>query len=167
MLYRTDPATGEQIMILDAEGREVPDPNPMEVPLGMKRPPTLAEQVQRLVGRQLSDYAAMHGQETFAESEDFDVDEDEEPWSPHEVQLFNGIEATAADFQNPDRREAIKAAYLAAERTRAAAEDRMDQIDEAFRQAKKSGAGQRPAKTQKAAEPPPDSGDGPPSIAKT
>ncbi|QXP44320.1 MAG: hypothetical protein [Arizlama microvirus] len=155
-----DHNTGE--IRLDEYGQEIPDPNKLEVPLGMKRPPTLAEQVQRLVRTSLSEHAAMRGAETFAESEDFDFEDDDmEPWSPHEVELFNGFEVNANDFTDPtargvERREALKKAYLAAERTRAQAEDFQDQVDEVFRTAKKTGraAGQS-APAQKPAEPAP------------
>lgn len=34
---------------LDAQGREIPDPNPVEVPVQFSRPETLAEQIQRMI----------------------------------------------------------------------------------------------------------------------
>jgi len=100
-----DPETGE--LYLDnlygeAPGRERPDPKPLEIPSGMKRPETLAEQVQRLVRTQISEEAAAQGFETFEESEDFDVDDDiSDPSTPYEV-VFDpvlGQEISPAEFR--------------------------------------------------------------------
>lgn len=69
---------------LDAFGHEVPDPRPMEIPAGFKRPETLQEQVARLVQGSISRKAAEDGHETFDESEDFEVDDDFDPSTPYE-----------------------------------------------------------------------------------
>lgn len=76
---------------LDANGREVLDPTPVAIPAGFKRPPSLEEQIKRLVAdrdiqRSLSDA----GLETFDEANDFDIPDDppdpaaidEEWWDP-------------------------------------------------------------------------------------
>lgn len=70
---------------LDQYGHEVPDPTPMALPSGFRRPETLAEQVKRLVRTTLSQQAAEAGHESFEESEDFDVDDDFDPQTPYEV----------------------------------------------------------------------------------
>lgn len=64
-------------MRFDEEGREVFERGPVEVPVGFRRPETLAEQVRRLVRNQFSMVAAVQGQETFEEANDFDVEEDD------------------------------------------------------------------------------------------
>jgi len=68
---------------LDHDGSEHVDPVPMAVPVGFRRPPTLAEQVQRLVRGEMSRRAELEGKESFEEANDFDVDDDqiiESPW---------------------------------------------------------------------------------------
>lgn len=70
---------------LDALGHEVPDPNPMALPSGFKRPESLAEQVQRLVRGEVSRRAQEAGHESFEEAEDFDVGEDDDLHTPYET----------------------------------------------------------------------------------
>lgn len=65
--------------------REYPDPTPVEVPLGFRRPPTLQEEIQRLIRVQMSQQARDTGLETFEEANDFEVDEDPDPLSQYEV----------------------------------------------------------------------------------
>ena len=103
-----DPATGE--VRLDEHGHELPDPRPMEVPLGMKKPETIAEVVQRLVRHQVSQYAAMNGMETFEEAEDVEVDDEFDPSTPYELDFdpVLGREITAADFQDAQKREWLR-----------------------------------------------------------
>lgn len=69
----------------DKKGREIPDSRPVEMPLNFRRPLSLNEQIQRMIREQLSQAADQQGFETFEESDDFDVDEEEEPESPHEL----------------------------------------------------------------------------------
>lgn len=76
---------------LDTKGREIPDPDPIAIPLGFKKPETLAEAVRRLVrsddwAKQMTD----DGQETFEEADDFDVGDDFDPSSPFE-QIFDPV----------------------------------------------------------------------------
>lgn len=130
-------ATGE--IRLDGEGREIPDPNPMEIPAGMKRPETLAEQVQRLVRTSISNHAAMNGMESFEEAEDFDIEEDFDPSTPYEVEFdpVLGRDLTPADFMDPNKRERLREDYLAAMRNQIRAEERQAVIDEAYRESRK------------------------------
>lgn len=150
-----DQETGE--VRLDEEGREIPDPTPIELPLGMKRPETLAEQVQRLVRNQVSQYAALHGHETFEEAEDFDIEDDLDPSTPYELEFdpVLGKELTPADFQDPEKREYLREQYLLAERNAIRADARKEAIDEAYKAAKKSGV--------KGAGPPSDAPKPPPA----
>lgn len=65
--------------------REEPDQTPVEWPAHLKRPPTLAEEIQRLVRAEVSRVASESGLETFEEADDFDMDDEMEPFSPHEL----------------------------------------------------------------------------------
>lgn len=132
-----DPVTGE--FRLNERGEEIPDPTPIEVPAGMKRPETLAEQVQRLVRRQVSDYAALHGHETFEEADDLEMDDDFDPSTPYEVEFdpVLGRDLTAADFKDAQRREWLREQYLLAERNAIRAEERQEAINEAYKAARR------------------------------
>ncbi len=76
-------------MKLDENGHEIPDPNPVAIPLNFKRPETLAEQIQRMVRTHVSDAAAQGGAETFEEADDFETgdDDDDEPSTPYEMEF--------------------------------------------------------------------------------
>lgn len=64
--------------------REIPDRTPMEVPLRFRRPLTLQEEIKRYVREEASQAAERAGLESWEESQDFEVDEDE-PLTPHEM----------------------------------------------------------------------------------
>lgn len=150
----------------DEKGREIPDPKPLELPIGFKRPESLAEQVQRLVRNQVSQYAAMHGEETFEEADDFDIEDDVDPTTPYEVEFdpVLGKDITPADFQDPDKRERLRQAYLQAERNEIRAEAQKEAINEAYRRARLELA----QRGVRGASPAPSSSEGPagPSPAK-
>lgn len=65
--------------------KEIPDPRPVAVPVGYRRPLTLQEEIKRFVRAELSQVAQAHELETFEEADDFDVDEDPELISPYEI----------------------------------------------------------------------------------
>lgn len=83
-------------------GHEIPDPTPVAVPSGFKRPETLAEQVRRLVrSEQWRLRAEEVGVETFEESNDFDLPDDPiDPSTPFEPYFdpFLGSEVTPHDI---------------------------------------------------------------------
>lgn len=70
--------------------REMPDTVPMEIPAGFRKPETMEEIVQRLVRRQVSEAADARGDETFEESEDFEIDDMFDPSSPYE-EVFDPV----------------------------------------------------------------------------
>lgn len=72
-----------QSQYLDANGHELPNPVPMQPPVGYVKRPSIAQQMREMI-QQVSYEAAMSGQETEEEANDFDVDEDFEPSSPWE-----------------------------------------------------------------------------------
>ena len=70
----------------DEKGRQIPDPTPVEWPLGLTRPRTLAEEIQRHIRGHVSELAAREGYETEEEANDFEVGDDwEEPLTAYEV----------------------------------------------------------------------------------
>lgn len=86
----------------DADGHELPDPRPLVMPSGFRRPETLAEQVQRLVRTHISRQAQEQGEESFEEAEDFDIDDDQaEPNTPYEATFdpVLGREVTPLEMQ--------------------------------------------------------------------
>lgn len=58
------------------KGQEIPDPTPIELPIGYKAPETLESMISRMV-RVHSLLAVKEGLESFEESDDFDDDENE------------------------------------------------------------------------------------------
>lgn len=74
-------------MKYDAQGRELPDPTPVEVPLGYRAPKPLQELIKDMIRVQMSQYAEAQGLETFEEADDFDVgdDLDFDPRSEYEL----------------------------------------------------------------------------------
>lgn len=111
-----DQRTGEIRQIMDEQGRELPDPTPLEVPVGFKRPETLAEQVRRLVrSEHFNAEREALGEETFDEADDFDVDDDFDPSTPYEV-FFDPVlnrEVSPDEFQR--NAEGYKKRYLQAQ----------------------------------------------------
>src|SRR5215831_6661824 len=70
---------------LNARGQELPDPVPMEPPVGIVNGPTLKDLIERMVHGKLSAMAEAEGFETEAEADDFDVEDDPiDPRSPWE-----------------------------------------------------------------------------------
>jgi len=63
------------VCILTEDGKEIPDPRPMEISPRMERPLTLQEQIDRVLRQRVSREAANQGHETFEEANDFDVEE--------------------------------------------------------------------------------------------
>lgn len=117
-------------------GVENTDSTPLRIPLGFKRPETLAEQVQRLVRGHLSRVAEEQGFETFEEAEDFDVEDDMDfPETPYEL-VFDPVlerEISADEFRrNADayREEYARVTDREMERSRSrAATNRRDTSD--------------------------------------
>lgn len=68
---------------LDSEGREIPDDTPIVIYVN-NRPITDFDRIRELIAVQLSHQAAAGGRETMEEANDFDVDDELFPVSPHE-----------------------------------------------------------------------------------
>lgn len=71
----------------DENGFEITDPTPMQPPLGYKKSLSLSEQIAQQVRiqslRMLED---MRVEETAEEADDFNVGDDFQPFSPHEIE---------------------------------------------------------------------------------
>lgn len=63
--------------------KEVPDPIPVEVPYDMTRPPTMEELIRMHVRQAMADHSDDLG--TFEEEDDFDIDEEDLPYSQYEM----------------------------------------------------------------------------------
>lgn len=88
-----------QYSTYNAEGGEILDPRPCAIPVGYKRPPTLAEVVQRLIrSNAVQAQMANSGVESFDEANDFDTGNEEEylPDSQYEIRLLDGETAPLA-----------------------------------------------------------------------
>lgn len=95
-----------QSRYLDAFGREIPNPVPLQPPVGYKKQPTIAEQMRQMI-RTASMEAAQMGAETEEEANDFDIDEDYEPTSPWEHDFeINPIYENMLALQSADPRKA-------------------------------------------------------------
>lgn len=92
----TDPITGEVIdhdpghrvrirdAFIDDLGREIPDPRPVQPPVGYKKQPSMFELIREATAREVALYAANREPESFEDSEDFDIGDDIDPSSPWE-----------------------------------------------------------------------------------
>lgn len=93
---------------LDVRGRLIADSTPIAPPIGYKRQPTMVEIVRDAVRSEHLRQAALDaGMETFEESEDFDVPDEQELHSPWENDFDPPIaELTAAGQAEVDRKKA-------------------------------------------------------------
>lgn len=85
-------------------GQEMPDPTPVSLPVGGRRPETLEGMIARLVRGRVSEMAAKDGLETFEEANDFEIESDDEPLTAYEEQDMK-LEALADDKRRLDELE--------------------------------------------------------------
>lgn len=93
--------------MLDERGREIPDPTPIALPLGMGIPETLAQQIQRMVKSELSRQAEAQGHDSFEDADDFDVGDDDELRSPYELSDENFEDVNGSDDRSPSERKPV------------------------------------------------------------
>lgn len=77
---------------------KVLDKTPVEVPLGLKRPLTLREEMMRFIRTEMS-LQAQSKADSFEEANDFDVDEEEFPW---ERSATKYLDPEDGDYFEPD-----------------------------------------------------------------
>lgn len=68
---------------LEIGGSEIPDPTPLEPPVGYVKQPSIFERMREMVNREMAMRMQYEG-EDYDDEEDFDTGEDEFPMSPHE-----------------------------------------------------------------------------------
>lgn len=99
---------GEMVPIHDSDGRELPDPVPLAPPVGWHAQPSMFEHMREMIrGEALRAYAEAQGDESFEDAQDFDVDDDDFPQSPHEGD-FDPLEDLQARRQDNFRRRFIE-----------------------------------------------------------
>lgn len=87
---------GIQVLAELVDGKEVGDPTPVAPPVGLTRELTMADRIQQMVRREVSQRAEALGMETLDEANDFDMPDDPlDPSTPYEEQ-FDPVEAAAA-----------------------------------------------------------------------
>lgn len=96
--------------------RFVPDPEPVAIPVGMKRPATLAEQVARLCrSQEFNRLMDSQGFETFEEADDFDIPDDllpPDPGSPYEDNFdMAAVQSSQFGVTQPFDEASARAAY--------------------------------------------------------
>lgn len=70
----------------DAMGRQIPNQDPVEVPLWANQVESLTDIMKRTIRQEFNKYAQSEELETYEEADDFDVDEDADEWqSPYEL----------------------------------------------------------------------------------
>lgn len=89
--------------VLTEDGSEILDDRKKAMPVGLKRPPSLLEQIRRLMRGPLAQEARENEMETFEEANNFDAED------PEEAELFSGYEigpddlpVTTSEIQPPD-----------------------------------------------------------------
>lgn len=136
-----NPFTGETVSVnhLDRRGQpmtpwggEILDPIPMAPPVGYKRQPTMVEHIRNIVrSERLAQEMAAAGFDTFEESEDFEVgDEDADPASQWENdfdppinEVREAVEAERAKAAPPPKAPARKAPAASEEAAPAPSDD--------------------------------------------
>lgn len=70
----------------DELGREIPDPQPIEIPLRFRSGPTIDQKMKQMLVNLLNQQAREQGTETFEEANDFDIPDDfDDPLTPYEI----------------------------------------------------------------------------------
>lgn len=76
----------------DQDGRERLNPEPSHIPVKVRRTDALTEQMRRVIREEMSRAAELQGMETFEESNDFQVDDEYDPTSPHEIAVDDELD---------------------------------------------------------------------------
>lgn len=76
---------GKVLCEFDAEGREILDNTPVEMPLNYKEPPSIQDMIRQAIRIEMSQQAAAQGMESFEEADDFAVDDDDDFVSPYQL----------------------------------------------------------------------------------
>lgn len=86
--------------------KEKPDPVPFEVSTELRQPETVEQKIKRIIATEISQKAAMKGEETIEEANDFDVEDTfdgDSMMSPYEVQeMTNEVPAGSPVVQETE-----------------------------------------------------------------
>lgn len=84
------------------------DNTPVEMPTRLRLPQTRTEQIRQFIRQELSFKAQQEGVETFQEADDFEIEDDQEPFSPYEVIEFDG-DPTLEEAVSPSGEQGVVA----------------------------------------------------------
>lgn len=87
------------------DGKEHLDLTPLEIPIGFQQPPSLQDEMRRFIREEFGRVAESSEQETFEEADDFDIDEDPDPFSAYE--MVDMIEEEPLETDSPPPEETI------------------------------------------------------------
>jgi len=90
--------------MLNERGHEIVSNEPVAAPVNFRRPPSLNEQIMRLVKGEFSRQAQMQGQESFEEADDFEIGDDYDPSSPYEMDFDHDQNIEALEHQVRENR---------------------------------------------------------------
>jgi len=62
--------------MLDGKGREILNPKPLAIPVGMTKPQSLREEIQKVLREEVGRQAQEQGKESWEDANDFDVVDD-------------------------------------------------------------------------------------------
>ena len=66
------------------EDREIPDPRPLEAAISTESPLSLRDEMKRFIRQEFSRQAEVQGEESIEDADDFDIEDDDMLYSPHE-----------------------------------------------------------------------------------
>lgn len=80
------------------DGRQIPDDTPVEIPLNLRKGETEAMRIARAVSLEFSQQAEKKGYETWEESQDFDIEDDEDIFPQSQFELKEMAEEYLPDI---------------------------------------------------------------------
>ena len=82
---------------------EMPDPTPMEIPLALQAPPSLHDEIRRIIAVEASKAAANSGFGTMEEEDDFDVEEETDIAAQYHVPVVSMVPEGPDVVDKPER----------------------------------------------------------------
>lgn len=96
-------------------GAELNDPTPMVMDANLERPPTLREQIQRVIKSDLAIQAQYQGYESFEEANDFEIGEEDEIGTQYEIMPDENIVAPTQEDLAPEEPDPVPKEAVPAE----------------------------------------------------
>lgn len=112
------------------DGKLIPDNTPVEVPLHLKQGETEAMRIARAVSLEFSQQADKKGYETFEESQDFEIEDDEDIFPTSQFEVVEMQEEYLPDDPAPEEKtiEELAIEQLEEENKQKAIEDAKTKI---------------------------------------